>query len=250
MGFWPVVIAMIRNVDIVVVVGDARMPDISINQETVNIAQQKGKRVVKVFTKSDLVSKHQLALLRTQFPDAYFVAGVKNEGVSALRRGLQILAKQFRLDEPKIGIAGYPNIGKSALINALARGRRAHVSNQPGTTKGVQWVKVGGLMILDSPGVIPVEDKNRKLALLGSKSPEKLNAPEKNAFDILTMLVVKAPEQLMKHYHLSEIPSELYDLLIAIGTSRHFLKKGGTIDEDRTAKMIIREWQTGKLRVS
>jgi ribosome biogenesis GTPase A len=250
MGYWPVVFDLIRNVDIVVVVGDARMPDVSVNQEVVKHARKYGKEVLIVFTKRDLIGKARLVSLQGHYPEALFVAGVKNEGVSALRRKLQILGKRLKLYEPKIGVVGYPNIGKSALINALARRNRAPVANQPGTTKGVQWIKAGGLRILDSPGVIPAEDKNRKLALLGSKTPDMLPVPEKNAFDILTMFLVKCPETLKEHYSITEdLQHEPYDLLLQIGKARRFLKKGGAIDEDRTARTIIREWQTGKLRL-
>lgn len=249
MGFWPVVFDLIRNVDIIVLVGDARMPDVSVNQEVNTHARGYKKEVVVVYTKRDLIGRERLATLQKLYPDASFVAGVKNEGVGALRRRLQILGKRLHLDTPKIGVVGYPNIGKSALINALARGRRASVANQPGTTRGVQWIRAGGLCILDSPGVIPAVDKNRKLALLGSKSPDMLPAPEKSAFDILTMFLVKCPEKLKTYYQLDHLETEPYDLLLQIGEARKFLKKGGKIDEERTARTIIREWQIGKLKL-
>lgn len=249
MGFWPVVFDLIRNVDIVIVVGDARLPDVSVNMEVSKHSRKYGKEVVVVYTKRDLIGEERLATLKKLYPDALFVAGVKNEGVGALRRHLQILGKRLHLETPKIGVVGYPNIGKSALINALARGRRASVANQPGTTRGVQWVKAGGLCILDSPGVIPEEDKNRKLALLGSKTPDMLPAPEKHAFDILTMFLVKCPERLQTYYKLDHLETEPADLLLQIGKARQFLKKGGTVDEDRTARTILREWQTGKLQL-
>ncbi|MBM3230448.1 hypothetical protein FJZ22_02205 [Candidatus Pacearchaeota archaeon] len=249
MGYWPVVFDMIRDVDIIVVVGDARMPDLSINQEVITHARNYGKQIVVVYTKRDLIGKERLRSLQTHYPEAIFVAGVKNEGVSALRRALQILGKRMKLDEAKVGVVGYPNIGKSALINALARGRRALVANQPGTTRGVQWIKAGGLCILDSPGVIPMVDKNRKLALLGSKSPDMLPAPEKHAFDILTMFLVKCPDRLQAYYKLDHLETEPYDLLLQIGEVRKFMKKGGVVDEERTARTIIREWQIGKLQL-
>ncbi len=247
MGYWPIVFDLIRDVDIIVMVGDARMPDMSINQEVIKHSRNYGKQIVIVYTKRDLIGKERLKNLQALYPQAFFVAGVKNEGVTALRRELQIMGKRMHLDEPKIGVVGYPNVGKSALINVLARGRRALVANQPGTTRGVQWIKAGGLCILDSPGVIPAVDKNRKLALLGSKSPDMLPAADKHAFDIITMFLVKCPERLQKYYKLDHLEKEPYDIMVQIGFARKFLKKGGDIDEERTARTIIREWQIGKL---
>ncbi|MSS74976.1 hypothetical protein EXS73_02060 [Candidatus Pacearchaeota archaeon] len=249
MGYWPVVFDMLRDVDIVIMVGDARMPDLSINQEVIKHARNNGKQIVIVYTKRDLIGRERLNSLQGHYPQALFVAGVKNEGISALRRELQIMGKRMKLDEAKVGVFGYPNVGKSALINALARGRRALVANQPGTTRGVQWIKAAGLCILDSPGVIPMVDKNRKLVLLGSKSPDMLLAPDKHAFDILTMFLVKCPERLKEYYKLDELALEPYDLLLQIGEARKFVKKGGVVDEDRTARTIIREWQIGKLKL-
>lgn len=249
MGFWPVVQDMIRNVDIMVIVGDARMPEISVNSELVRKARQMEMPFIIAYSKCDLVSESDLRDLKKRFPEACFVSGPKNIGVSYLRRQIQIIAKRMKLDEPKIGVVGYPNLGKSALINAMARRRQTIVSPIPGTTRGIQWVKSGGLKILDSPGVIPYEDKNRKLVLIGSKSAYQIKTPDRYAMDVINMFLIKDKQKLREFYKLDMPSEDPYDVMIEIGMKRKFLKKGGDVDEDRTARTIIREWQTGKLKI-
>lgn len=249
MGFWPVVQDMIRNVDVIIIVGDARMPEISINPELVRKAEYFDIPFIVAYAKSDLVDRNEIGSLKKRFPKAYFISGPKNLGVSALRERLKILSKQLHLELPRIGIVGYPNVGKSALINALARRRQTIVSPVPGTTRGVQWVNAGGLRILDSPGVIPFEDKNRKLVLIGAKSAYQIKNPDKSALDIINMFLIKNKERLKSFYKLDLASEEPSDVFIEIGLKRKFLKKGGVVDEDRTARTIIREWQTGKLRI-
>jgi len=248
MGFWPVVEDMIENSDIIVLVGDARMPELSLNKELIRKVHKHGKELVTAFTKIDIVNNKKLAELKIKYNDCFFVSGTKNIGISDLRRHLQILAKRNKIDEPKIGIVGYPNIGKSAIINAIARRARALVADMPGTTRGVQWVKSGNLRILDSPGVIPYEDKSNKLVMLGSKHPEKINDPVKSALEIIELFTSGDKRSLEARYNIKIEPlTDSYFILTEIGKKRGFLKKGAEVDETKTAIMIVKDWQKGKL---
>ncbi len=248
MGFWPVVIDVIKNTDIIVVVADARMPELSINEELLEKMRYYQREHILAFTKIDLLSQHQSKQLRSRYPGAFFVSGIKNRGISYLKRGLQMIAKKLKIEEPRIGIVGYPNVGKSAIINALAHRRRAAVADISGTTRGVQWVKTGSLRILDTPGVIPLEDSSVELTLIGAKGVEKLSHPEKIAVLILERMMFAEPEALKEYYRINELPSDKEGLMEEIARKRGFLRKGGLIDEHRTAVSIIRDWQHGKLK--
>lgn len=249
MGFWPVVLDMIRNIDIAVIVGDARMPELSINKELIRKVEMLNVPYIIAYNKIDLVSEKGLNELKRIYPENCFVSGTKNIAIRVLRKKIQILTKKMKLKEPRIGVVGYPNIGKSAIINALARRRETMISPIPGTTRGVQWIRAGGLRILDSPGVIPYEDKNKKLVLIGAKSVEKVKNAELHALNIINMFLIKDKERLKEFYKLGQLSNEPYEILLQIGKKRNFLKKKGEIDEDRTARTIIREWQKGKLRI-
>lgn len=257
MYFWRLVGEVIGKADIIIIVGDARMPALSTNPKLMEIIErekknsERQKEIVKVFTKADICSEEQLARGKLEFPDAFFVAATKNEGIGPLRKHLLILAKRMKLDFPKVGVVGYPNVGKSALINVLARGARARVADKPGTTRGIQWVRAGTLRILDSPGVIPVDDKSRHLALIGAKHAEKVDNPESLALEIISKISEFDRHRFVERYGISKEECELdaYDIMLAIGRKRGFLSKGGVVDEMKTALVIIREWQKGRLKI-
>jgi len=111
-----------------------------------------------------------------------FVNAKMGSGIPALKRaisqaGSHVQERRARrgLKERalRVGILGYPNVGKSALINRLLGRKRARSANTPGVTRSLQWIRVksdlpdssgstGGLNrkskdfeLLDSPGIIP-----------------------------------------------------------------------------------------------
>jgi nuclear GTP-binding protein len=54
-----------------------------------------------------------------------------------------------------VGIIGYPNVGKSSLINSLKRSKAAPTGNTPGITKSMQEIQLDkNIILIDSPGVV------------------------------------------------------------------------------------------------
>lgn len=249
MGFWTIVDRVIDSVDIVLLVVDARMPEMSNNKRLREIADRKKKKLVVVFNKKDLVSEDGLVELKRKYPYAFFVSGIKNEGVSRLKTELLIMAKRGGIEKPRVGVVGYPNVGKSAIINAMAHRARAAISAKAGTTRGVQWIRVGGLQLLDSPGVIPYKEGEVKLGIMGAKNPEKIRNEEKVACEIIRMIVSKNRNALEEFYGIKISEEDSYGIFLDIGKKRGFLLKGAKVDEHRTAMQIIRDWTRGKLRV-
>lgn len=250
MGFWPLAEAVLRNADIIIVVSDVRLPEMSMNKEIERKLDMYNKRTLYVLTKIDLVSSKTLEEKKKEYPNAFFISATKNIGVGKLRRAIQVVAKGMGLEEPSVGVVGYPNIGKSALINALARRAKAAVADVPGTTRGIQWVKAGGIKILDTPGVIPYEDKGSKLALIGSKSPEKIVQKDIAALRIIDMFLGKNKKALEDRFHITaNEDDDSYDIMLQIGAKRGLLKKKGVVDETKTCMIIIREWQKGLLKL-
>lgn len=250
MGYWDVVRNTIRKGDIILVVLDARMPELSRNKDVERLVSKMGKIGFMVFTKIDLVSNAHLSRLKREYKGAFFVSGLKNIGMNYLRTQIFITAKRERIDLPKVGVVGYPNIGKSAIINALAHSAKTAISSVAGTTKGIQYVKAGTLRVIDSPGVFPYGDDEVKLGLLAARNPEQLKSPELVACKIIEMLIESNKKSLEKNYGIKiDGKKDSYDLMLEIGEKRKFLIKGGVIDENRTAVQIIRDWQKGKLRI-
>ena len=249
MGFWPVTKRVIKDSDIILLILDARMPEFSKNKELERMIDFHDKTVIYVFNKIDIVSQRYLESVRKMYPEAFFVSGVKNIGISNLKKNLLIRAKKMKIKDPKIGVVGYPNVGKSAIINALAKRARAKVSKKAGTTKGIQWIKAGGLMVLDSPGVVPYEDNESMLGVMGAKNIEKIVNVEKIAYKIIRM-ILNHDKKILERYYEIKITDDNFDSIFhQIAIKRGFLLKKGVVDERRAALTIIRDWHAGKFRL-
>ena len=248
MGYWPVVKKVVKDSDIILLIGDARLPEISQNKELEEMVSKYGKKLVLAFTKIDLVSEKYLDFIKEKYKDkeALFVSGTQNIGIAKLKEVLIITGKRMGIKEPKIGVVGYPNVGKSAVINALAKRASAKVASYAGTTRGIQWIRAGSLLVLDSPGVVPFEDNEAILGVLGAKNPEKLRNVEKVGLEIVKMFFNYDKRILEELYEIKiEDPD---NALEEIGRKKGLLLKGGIADEKRAAMQILRDWQKGRLR--
>jgi len=247
MGHWPTVMRAIKDADVVIFILDARMPELSRNKDLEKKLADSKKEIFLVFNKIDLISETALTKLKKENPKAFFTSE-KTKDVRKLRLALQIKAKKENL-KLEIGIVGYPNVGKSAITNALSRSAKAKVSSKAGTTVGLQWASSEQFKIIDSPGVIPFEDDEVKLGILGAKNPEKLKNPELVATEIIKLVSASNPKALEDFYTFKIQGSDEYEILLQIGQAKGLLKKGGIVDENRTCLKIIHDWQIGKLRI-
>jgi ribosome biogenesis GTPase A len=245
MGFWPVVLNVLRNSDVVLLLVDARMPEISRNSEIIDKVENMNKRLVLVFNKSDLISRKEVEKLKKEFSGAFFISATKKIGVGKLKEVLDNMAENWNKPSLRIGLVGYPNIGKSTLVNLLAPGAKAKVSSMSGTTKKTQWIRAGKLRFMDSPGVIPFGDRKVQIGMTAAKDPHKIKNPEKVAIRIIEFLTSKDSSVLKKVYGVSK--EDPYEIFEAIGMKRGFLVKGGEVDENRTAVKIIDDWQRGRI---
>lgn len=248
MTFWPAVKKAIRESDVILLVVDARLPALSTNRELLEKVEYAGKKMFIVYNKTDLLSKEQLEKIKRGSEASFFISAPTGAGIKHMRHTLEEFAERNNISTLKVGMVGYPNVGKSSLINAITKTGRAQVSNLAGTTKGIQWIKVGRLKFLDSPGVIPFEDKSRKLGLIGAKNPEKLQDPYGLAIDLLRKFLRADKPALEKYYGL-EFTNDVESAFEAIGRKRGFLSRGGIVDETKTAVSIIRDWQRGKIKI-
>jgi len=249
MGFWPVVLNVLRNSDVVLLLVDARMPEITRNSEIIKkVEENKRKRLVIVFNKCDLIGKKDLDALKEEYPNAHLVSSTKKTGVKNLKKALENMAENWNHPSLRIGIVGYPNIGKSTLINLLAPSAKAKVSAVSGTTKKTQWVRSGKLRIMDSPGVIPFGDRKVQIGMTASKDPHKIKNPQRVALRIIEFLDKKTPEIIKKQY--GATGKDEYEIFDDIAKKKGFLVKGGEVDENRTAIKIIDDWQKGKIKLN
>lgn len=153
-------------------------------------------------------------------------------------------------------IVGIPNVGKSTLINRLARRSAAATGDRPGVTKAQMWIKVQDEMeLLDTPGILwpkfDDQETGYKLAATGAIREEILNL-EDVAHYALVEMIRHYPDRLLARFELDSLPEDLEDIVALaetmeqIGRKRGCLMSGGRIDMERTAGVFLRELRSGK----
>ncbi len=277
--YWDAVKKMIKESDVVLEVLDARLIEGSRNEELEKMIKDVGRPMIYVINKADLVSRQVLELgvdkLREKTKgEVVFVAKNKKNTIKNLLAQIKkVFAKygkhegvKFNKFTPRIerkhrvtkgdiivSVLGYPNVGKSSLINSMAFKKKAKVSIKAGTTHGVHWIKASDeIKLIDTPGVIPLKYNDQmKLGLMGSKNPERLKDPSAVAAKIIEMFLEANKKKDLEEFYKVKIEDGLhaYEVLDAIGLARSHLKKGGEVDEARTVVMVVRDWQNGKLNL-
>ena len=251
-NLWKIIDNVIFESDILLEVADARMPNLTRNKKVENKIQRKRKSYILVLNKSDLITERMKKKILESFNSSLTVyVSCKNRmGISALNEIISNLAKKKRYyKNVKVGVLGYPNTGKSSVINTLTGKSAARISPIAGFTRGVQWVRgEGNILFLDTPGVIPLDEKDEtEQALMSIIDPTKLQNPDIAAMKIIQLFLDNNKRSLEKFYDIKIETDDTFEILLEIGKRKNFLTKGGKVDEVRTTLTIIRDWQKGNL---
>ena len=247
----------INRIDVIVEILDARIPMASRNPLLENITAD--KPVLMVLNKSDLADRELTEAWIEHLEESGFYANAVTSTepktvTNILKRCRQIAEEKGAKPGSKINVlvAGVPNVGKSTIINALKKEKKASVQNKPGHTKDFQRIVISNTMtLIDTPGILWHKfepETGYRLAVMGSIKDSILDM-----FNIasaaLIMLKNAYPERLTDRYSLDadEIPAEEEQLIELIGRSRGMLRKGGVVDFERACNIIVREIRDGKL---
>eukprot|EP00611_Tribonema_gayanum_P023130 TRINITY_DN4809_c0_g1_i4.p1 TRINITY_DN4809_c0_g1~~TRINITY_DN4809_c0_g1_i4.p1 ORF type:complete len:676 (-),score=242.98 TRINITY_DN4809_c0_g1_i4:144-2111(-) len=268
---------VVDHSDVVLQVLDARDPlgsRASAVEEAV--LSRPGKKLVLVLNKVDLVPKEVVAqwlkVLREDHPTVAFkastqggggsrqqVGGDANKaGMAALSRSgsigaealMNILKNYCRSLDIKtaitVGIIGYPNVGKSSLINSLKRSKAVGVSPTPGFTKAMQEVQLDKLVkLLDCPGVVFDDADGSAVLLRNCVDCESMPNPDAAVEAVLQRC---KPEQLMQVYEIARFdPADVAGFLALVARKFGKLLKGGTPDRSAAARQVLRDWNSGKV---
>ena len=251
----------VKLVDVIIELFDARAPISSINENLGKITANKKKLVV--LTKTDLAdpiqTKKWMEVLAKQF-DAILSLDLKSSNAEALLSKAVIslgkdkwakeMAKGMKPQPIRTMIIGIPNVGKSSLINRLAKRKAAGVQNKPGYTRGEQWIKVNkDFLLLDTPGILPMSYENPKkaanLALIGAIREDIL--PNEQLGEILiNFLKTHYPDALKARFDINEITDRL-SVLNQISERRKIVTSVGENDLIRAESLLLKEFKDGLL---
>ena len=246
----------LKLVDIVFELLDARIPYSSSNPMINEIIKHKPKLVI--LNKADIADPQATK----KWVDFYEGKGQHVIAIDSLHqssikliteKSKEILQEKFEKERAKglrprpvrAMILGIPNVGKSTLINNLAKRKAAMVGNRPGVTKAQQWIKVEReLELLDTPGVLWPKFEDQRvgfnLAVTGAIKDTILQLDD-IALYALDYMANHYPKQLTERYRLKGEFNDKIALLDEIGKNRGFLAPGGVVDYDKLYETVLRE---------
>jgi len=269
--YWDVIEKIINESDIVLEVLDARLIELSRNEKVEELIQEAGRPIIFVVNKADLVSKEGLKeqVKELKKVGSLALTSIKHKGSTKVL--LQVIKdafnkygkseKQQRMFIKKdkyreaqgdivVGVLGYPNTGKSSIINSLANKRKVKVSKKAGTTHGVHWVKATDeVKLIDSPGVIPLRKEDEvRYGLIGARNADKLKNPEVVAYAIINLFYKNNKKAFEKFYKI-KLSKDPELTILNLAKKKSYLLRGGKPDEHRTIMDLIKDWQFGKLKL-
>ncbi|MEK4761567.1 ribosome biogenesis GTPase YlqF [Viridibacillus sp. FSL E2-0187] len=255
----------LKLVDIIFELIDARLPLSSRNPMLDEVIHQKTRLLI--LNKADMADEIQTRKWIDYFESkghrAVAINSLDGKGLNKVTKAAQELLKEkwdrmrskgMKPRAIRAMIVGIPNVGKSTLINRLAKKNIAKTGNTPGVTKSQQWIKFGKeLELLDTPGILwpKFEDQEvgYKLALTGAIKDTITNMDDLAVYG-LNFLSKHYKGRMEERYKLTEVSENLEETYNHIGQLRRVFSTGGEIDYDQVAELIVRDirnQQLGKL---
>lgn len=264
----------LKLIDIVVEILDARIPISSQNPDIKEMT--KNKKKIIVLNKCDLSderdNKRWTEYFEKQGNKVVLVNANNGKGVDEVIRQIQktmqeenkVYAEKGRIGrKTRVIVVGIPNVGKSSFINRIAKKNSAGVANKPGVTKQKQWIRINDqIELMDTPGVLwpkfESDEVALNLAFTGTIKDTILEITEV-AYNLVKFLLEEYKENLIQRYSLDEKTindilkqdqnenENIYEIMQLIGKKRGAIVSGGNIDDEKTSRIILDDFRSGKI---
>ncbi|XP_011633232.1 nucleolar GTP-binding protein 2 [Pogonomyrmex barbatus] len=250
---WNELYKVIDSSDVILQILDARDPmgTRSPPVEKYLKTEKPYKHLIFILNKVDLVptwvTQRWVAILSKECPTVAFHASLTHPfGKGSLINLLRQFAK-LHVDKQQIsvGFIGYPNTGKSSIINTLRSKKVCKVAPIAGETKVWQYITLmRRIYLIDCPGVVyPSTETDTEKVLKGVVRVELVQNPE----DYITSVLERVkPEYIRKTYKIDTWTDHV-DFLEKLARRSGKLLKKGEPDITIVARMVLNDWQRGKL---
>lgn len=295
---------VVEQADVVLYVLDARDPEGTRSRDVernVMAAASGGKRLILILNKVDLIPpkvlRDWLIYLRRYFPTLPLRASgaapnahtFNHREISvsststALFKALKSYAAARQLKRAvSVGVIGYPNVGKSSVINALlarmsgkgpSSSKACPAGAEAGVTTSIRSVKIDSkLTLLDSPGVVfpsssslhsgglvnlkNATEAHAHLILLNAVPPKQIDDPVP-AVNLLLRRLSASPDLMQKLTDVYDIPALLpdrtdgdttTDFLVQVARKRGRLGRGGIPNINAAAMTVVTDWRDGRIQ--
>ena len=251
----------LKLIDLVIEITDARIPLSGRNPDLDRLAG--GKARIMLFGKADLADPEVTELWADYFREegiAPVVCDLRQKSSlrlltpvirAAMKEKLERDARRGITGRPvRAMVAGIPNVGKSTFINSFSGSKSLKTGNRPGVTRGRQWIRMGKeVELLDTPGLLwpkfEDEEIGKKIALIGSMPDDILDRGEL-ALELLARVTSLYPGLVSARYGVDET-GDLPGLIESVGAARGCLRKGGAVDTDKAAGVLLDDFRSGRL---
>jgi nuclear GTP-binding protein len=251
---WNELYKVIDSSDILIQVIDARDPmgtRCKRIEDELKTKERRHKNMVFILNKCDLVpvwvTRAWISYLSQEYPTIAMHASITNPfGKSAL---LQVLRQLSKLHSDKkqisVGFVGYPNVGKSSVINTLMGSVVCPAAPIPGETKHWRYITLfKSIYLIDCPGVVPPNHTSPVSNVLkGAVRVEQLDDPVEYIPHLMAQL---RPEYIANQYGIPAWSNPI-DFLELYCRRSGKLKQGGEPDLKTGARMILQDWLMGRL---
>ncbi|WYZ43837.1 hypothetical protein EsH8_VII_000273 [Colletotrichum jinshuiense] len=251
---WNELYRVLDSSDVVIHVLDARDPLGTRCRSVEKYLREEAphKHLIFVLNKTDLVPTSVAARWVKYFSKDKPTLAMHSSLTNPFGKGslIELLRQYAKLHSDRkqisVGLIGYPNVGKSSIVNTLRHKKVATVAPIPGETKVWQYITLTRkIYMIDCPGIVPPSqtDTPQDLLLRGVVRVENVDNPEQY---IPAVLAKVKTHHMERTYELKGWKDHFEFLEMIARKSGRLLRKGEP-DLDGVAKMVLNDFMRGKI---